>query len=95
MPIRLVSIEDRVAQWEWSVSGKMQKKPLELIEIPGGSHILERPSDRRIAMQGLVDWFRFWLQDYVDPSPVKQEQYARWGKLKSIEMNAKQASCAK
>jgi hypothetical protein len=27
---------------------------------------------------GAVDWFRFWLQDYEDPAPVKNEQYARW-----------------
>lgn len=84
IPLRLVSIEDRLAQWEWFVSGKMQNKPVELIEIPGGSHILERPRDRQIAMQGIVDWFRFWLQDYVDTNPVTKGQYTRWGTLKSV-----------
>jgi WD40-like Beta Propeller Repeat len=95
IPLRLVSIDDRLAQWEWFVAGRMQEKPVELIEIPGGSHMLERPRDRQIAMQGIVDWFRFWLEDYVNPEPDRQEQYARWEKLKTLESNEKQNGCAK
>jgi hypothetical protein len=95
IPLRLVSIEDRLAQWEWFVAGKMQQEPVELIEIPGGSHMLERPRDREIAMQGIVDWFRFWLEDYVDPNPDKREQYARWEKLKELESNEQKHGCSK
>jgi dipeptidyl aminopeptidase/acylaminoacyl peptidase len=93
IPLRLVSIEDPLAQWEWFVAGKMQQKPVELIDIPGGSHLLERPRDRQIAMQGIVDWFRFWLEDYVNPDPDRREQYARWEKLRTLESNQKQSSC--
>lgn len=95
IPLRLVSIDDRLAQWEWFAAGKMQQKPVELVEIPGGSHMLERPWDRQIAMQGIVDWFRFWLEDYVDPDPVKRDQYARWEKLRTLEVNEEPKSCTR
>jgi dipeptidyl aminopeptidase/acylaminoacyl peptidase len=85
IPVRLVSIGDRLSQWEWFSTGKMQRKPIELIEIPGGSHMVEKPMDRYIAMQGIVDWFRFWLQDYEDPRADKRIQYDRWKRLKAIE----------
>jgi hypothetical protein len=40
------------------------------------------PSDRLVAMEGVVDWFSFWLQDYEDPAPAKAEQYIRWRELR-------------
>jgi dipeptidyl aminopeptidase/acylaminoacyl peptidase len=95
IPLRLVSIDDRLAQWEWFAAGKMQQKPVELVEIPGGSHMLERPWDRQIAMQGIVDWYRFWLEDYVDSDPSKWDQYGRWEKLRDLESNEKRDGCLK
>ncbi len=88
LPLRLVSIEDRLAQWEWFVAERLQKKPVELIEIPDGTHMLERPSDRYIAMQGIVDWYRFWLKGEEDPDPAKAEQYTRWREMRELQ-NAK------
>jgi hypothetical protein len=93
IPLRLVSIEDRLAQWEWFVAGKIQNKPVDLIEIPDGSHLLERPRGREIAMQGIVDWFRFWLQDYASSDLAKREQYGRWEKLRTLESNEKSGAC--
>jgi dipeptidyl aminopeptidase/acylaminoacyl peptidase len=95
IPLRLVAIEDPLAQWEWFAAGKMQQKPVELIDIPGGSHLLERPRDRQIAMQGIVDWFRFWLEDYVNPDPDRREQYARWEKLRTLESHEDHTDCAR
>jgi len=80
-------------QWEWFVAGRMQQKPVELIETPGGSHLLERLRDRQIAMQGILDWFRYWLEDYMDPDPDKQEQYARWQKLRALESKENKKGC--
>jgi hypothetical protein len=94
IPVRLVSIEDRLAQWEWFISGKLQGKPVELIEIPGGSHMLEMPLDRYIAMQGMVDWFKFWLQNDLDPSPDKRAQYKRWEELRKLESAESNATCS-
>ena len=42
--------------WEWFSGLALQNKPVDLVEIPKGVHLLERPSDRRIAMQRMVDW---------------------------------------
>jgi hypothetical protein len=95
LPVRLVTFGDPLSQWEWFVAGKMQRKPVELIEIPDGSHLLEKPADRAIAMEGVVDWFRFWLQNYADPNPDKRAQYSRWDALKGLESNENRASCPK
>jgi hypothetical protein len=32
-----------------------------------------------------VDWFRFWLQAYEDPSPEKAGQYRIWREMKKAE----------
>ena len=53
-------------------------KPVELLYIPGGVHVLEKPWDRIASQQGDVDWFCFWLNGEEDPDPAKAEQYARW-----------------
>jgi len=34
---------------------------------------------------GSVDWFCFWLQDYEDSNPAKQEQYERWRELRKLQ----------
>jgi dipeptidyl aminopeptidase/acylaminoacyl peptidase len=82
-PVRLVSISSPLYHpWEWFVGLKLLRKPVDLITIPGGAHLLERPWDRRIAMQGIVDWYRFWLQGYSDPDFRKSEQYERWNEMK-------------
>ena len=53
-------------------------KPVEQFIYPGAPHIFDLPSYREASMQRNLDWFRFWLQDYEDPSLVKREQYERW-----------------
>jgi hypothetical protein len=37
---------------------------------------------------------RFWLQDYEDPAPEKQAQYARWRKMR-VDWEAAKAAAAK
>jgi hypothetical protein len=64
---------------------QLQDKPVDLIEIPDGVHLLEKPCDRRIAMQGLVDWFCFWLKGEQVPDPAKTQQYERWRELRRLQ----------
>jgi dipeptidyl aminopeptidase/acylaminoacyl peptidase len=87
IPVRLVSLSDPTSLWEWFEGLRLQNKPVEMIAIPGSSHILERPLDRLTVMQGLVDWYRFWLQDYCDPNPAKRDQYKRWNELRQQSGN--------
>jgi len=85
-PVRLVAISDGalLELWEWFAGLRLQGKAVELVEIPHGTHILAKPRDRQIAMQGMVDWFRFWLKGEEDLNPMKREQYVRWRRMRTI-----------
>ena len=82
MPVRLVAFRNPISEWEMFIGLQLQDKPVELIELPDAEHLMEKPSDRQVAMQGMVDWFRFWLQGYRDPNPSKADEYERWQKMK-------------
>jgi hypothetical protein len=71
--------------WHWYTGLSRLGKPVEMIYIPEGTHVLEKPWDRMISQQGNVDWFCFWLKDEEDPDPAKVEQYKRWRQLRSLE----------
>jgi dipeptidyl aminopeptidase/acylaminoacyl peptidase len=72
-------------EWEIYSSLQLQGKPVDLVYIPDGLHILQKPLERMASQQGNVDWFRFWLQDYQDPDPQKKQQYQRWNSLKQMQ----------
>ncbi|HEY8508036.1 MAG TPA: hypothetical protein VIL32_06755 [Steroidobacteraceae bacterium] len=44
-----------------------------------------QPAHLHSVMRRNLDWFRFWLQDYEDPAPAKQEQYQRWRQLREMQ----------
>jgi dipeptidyl aminopeptidase/acylaminoacyl peptidase len=48
-------------------------------------HTKWQPAHRHAIYQRNLDWFRFWLQDYVDPVAEKAEQYSRWRKLRELQ----------
>jgi dipeptidyl aminopeptidase/acylaminoacyl peptidase len=84
-PIRLVSTGSGggwLSQWEWFALLKEMGKPVDFVYFPDAEHLMVKPWERRAAMEGLIDWCRFWLKDEQDPSPEKQDQYARWRDLK-------------
>jgi hypothetical protein len=64
---------------------RLQKKPVDLIYIPDGQHILQKPMERLASQQGSVDWFDFWLNGHEDPDPAKAEQYIRWRELRKLQ----------
>jgi dipeptidyl aminopeptidase/acylaminoacyl peptidase len=75
-------------EWEIYASLRMQNKPVDMIYISDGQHILQKPLDRMASQQGNVDWFRFWLQGYEDPDPAKAAQYVRWRSLRELQQGA-------
>ncbi|MGC2547813.1 MAG: hypothetical protein WA426_18355 [Silvibacterium sp.] len=77
--------EQALLDWEpYSVLYSLHK-PVDMILIPSGEHVESNPK-QRLASQGMnVDWFRFWLQGYQDPSPLKADQYARWRQLRAAQ----------
>jgi dipeptidyl aminopeptidase/acylaminoacyl peptidase len=62
-------------------------KAVDLFWYPRGQHVLDTPRERVASLQRNVDWFRFWMQHYEDPSQVKREQYARWRALAARREN--------
>lgn len=83
-PVRLVALSPAgiLESWEWFTGLELQHKPVDLIEIPDATHLIEKPWARRIAMQGVIDWFCFLLKGEEDSAPGKRDQYTRWKKLK-------------
>ena len=82
-----------LGMWEtYSVLHDLHK-PVELVMLnmdngPGTlpyEHVLTNPGFRLTSQGGSVDWFRFWLQGYEDPSPAKAAQYRRWENLRKLQ----------
>jgi Tol biopolymer transport system component len=86
-PLRIQTLypTSLLSDWHWLVGLTRLRKPVEMIYIPDGEHVLEKPWDRMISQQGDVDWFCFWLKGEEDPDPSKAEQYSRWINLRELE----------
>lgn len=97
-PIRLVSFDTGVGllqSWEWYMGLKLQNKPVELVALADGSHLLERPRDRVLVMDGIVDWFTFWLlHNGGGKTSEKTEQDERWQKLRSMAVQPSSSTSA-
>jgi len=74
-----------LTDWHWYTGLVQLDKPVEMVYIPEGTHILEKPWDRMVSQQGNVDWFCFWLKGEEDPNPAKAEQYRRWRELRKLQ----------
>ena len=72
------------ADWEPYAALRYLKKPVDLIMLQPGSHVMTNPTQRLASETINVDWFRFWLQDYEDPVPEKADQYTRWRELRKL-----------
>jgi hypothetical protein len=85
-PLRIQALEpwSLLGDWHWYSGLSRIGKPVEMIYLPEGTHILEKPWDRMISQQGNVDWFSFWLMGEEEPDPTKIEQYKRWRELRSL-----------
>lgn len=51
--------------------------------FPNEPHIKFQPRHKLAVYERNLDWFRFWLQGYEDPDPVKVEQYRIWNRMRS------------
>ncbi|MDR3476383.1 MAG: Atxe2 family lasso peptide isopeptidase [Devosia sp.] len=57
--------------------------PAEIFVFPNEPHVKFQPRHKLAAYERNLDWFRFWLQGYVDPDPLKADQYARWEAMRA------------
>jgi dipeptidyl aminopeptidase/acylaminoacyl peptidase len=85
-PLRIEAMTPYSILEEWEIYSSLmqQRKPVDLIYFPEGQHIHQRPLERLASQEGDVDWFRFWLQGYDDPTPSKRAQYERWNKMRDL-----------
>jgi hypothetical protein len=77
--------ESLLYTWETFTILQRLNRPVDLILIPDGDHVLVKPWNRLASQGGNVDWFRFWLQGYEDPDPKKADQYRRWQTLCDLQ----------
>jgi dipeptidyl aminopeptidase/acylaminoacyl peptidase len=86
-PLQVVALgaSDVLFMWEPYAALRYLHKPVDLIVLGEGSHVLTNPAQRMSSQGGTVDWFRFWLKDEEDPDPVKVEQYERWRALRELQ----------
>jgi dipeptidyl aminopeptidase/acylaminoacyl peptidase len=82
-PVRIeaLGLVSVLGEWELYSSLFQQGKPVDFVYIPNGQHILQKPKERYASQQGNIDWFRFWLQGYIDSSSIEAAQYHRWKRL--------------
>jgi dipeptidyl aminopeptidase/acylaminoacyl peptidase len=57
--------------------------PVELYAFPDEGHVKIHPRHRDAVYRRNLDWFRYWLQDEVDPDAARAEQYRRWEALRA------------
>jgi len=50
----------------------------DLYVFPNESHQKFQPKHKLAVYERNLDWFRFWLQGYEDPTPSKRARYMRW-----------------
>ncbi len=86
-PLQVVAIGRRSLLYEWEPYAALRilHKPVDLIVLAEGTHILSNPAERMASQGGAVDWFRFWLNDEIDSSPDKASQYDRWRALRALQ----------
>ncbi len=96
-PIRIVAIAplSLLEKVEMYALLKRLGRPVDLIYIPEGDHLLVKPWERMTAQQGNVDWFAFWLKGEEDPDPKKADQYARWRELRKLQEAQQQTESKK
>jgi dipeptidyl aminopeptidase/acylaminoacyl peptidase len=84
-PVRIEGIgpSSVLQEWELYSSLRLQRKPVDLVYFPSGTHIHQLPLERLESQQGDIDWFRFWLQNEEDPDPSKRTEYQRWEAMRS------------
>jgi dipeptidyl aminopeptidase/acylaminoacyl peptidase len=86
-PLLLLQPGRRVVSlgWEPYAALRYLKKPVDLIMLQAGTHVMTNPTQRLTAETTNVDWFRFWLKGEEDSDPAKAERYARWRELRKLQ----------
>ena len=78
--------------WHWFSGLTRLGKPVEMIYLPEGTHVLEKPWDRMISQQGNVDWFSFFgcrgRRILIRQKPTSTRAGANFGSFEIITSNS-------
>jgi dipeptidyl aminopeptidase/acylaminoacyl peptidase len=69
-------------EWEWFSGLRRLEKPVDLVYLPAGTHVLVTPWDRRVSLEATLDGLCFWLTGEEAPDARKSAQYRRWRELR-------------
>lgn len=61
---------------------RYNRKPMEYLLFPHGTHLLQRPRERVAVMRASVDWMNFWLRG-VDPGSEQGDRAERWRRMRA------------
>ncbi len=61
----------------------------DLYVFPDEPHQKFQPKHKLAVYTRNMDWFRFWLQGYEDPTPSKKTQYAHWRAMRESVKRAR------
>ena len=86
-PLRIEALGQRSILGEWEIYSSLRVlgTPVDLIYIPRGQHILQKPLDRLASQQGNVDWFHFWLAGDEPHEPNRQIEFRRWEAMRDTK----------
>jgi dipeptidyl aminopeptidase/acylaminoacyl peptidase len=79
-------VQSVFADWEPYAALRWLKKPVDLVMLQPGSHVMTNPTQRLASETVNVDWFDFWLNGHEDPDSTKAEQYQRWERLCDMQV---------
>jgi len=75
--------QEYITALDYFVPLTQSDRPVELDVFPNEPHQKFQPRHKLAVYNRNLDWFRFWLQGYVDPDPLKASQYTRWEAMQS------------
>lgn len=83
----LMHVADREAAGMMRLQRRLSdaRKPYEAFIFSDEYHQKWQPAHRYAIYNRNLDWYRFWLQDYEDPSADKADQYRRWRALRELQ----------
>ena len=67
----------------------VRRHQADIYVFPDEPHIKFQPRHKLAVYERNVDWFRFWLQGYEDPSPDKTGQYRIWHGMKKKAVSSR------
>jgi dipeptidyl aminopeptidase/acylaminoacyl peptidase len=74
-----------IYSWDVYAAMRLQNKPVELLYMRNGEHVLRKPQERLASQEMNVDWYDFWLNGHEDSDPAKADQYARWREMRKVQ----------